>query len=560
MFQSTYCIPRTGVLDATTWMSLLTSCGDPDRACTACDTRFEITDELADFLIADGYRVVGRYLSEPGQESLSESDYFKALRTGELERIVAHGLQYFPIFQEYSTKLEYFTPESGKQHAEKAQAAALRLGIPKTTIYFAVDYDATDPEVTSNILPYFKALHDNLGGGYRVGIYASRNICARVAESGYSVASFVSDMSTGFSGNLGFGIPSDWVYDQFHEISGYHGKWDLDRVAFSKRNGAAGSVSSHAETDPPEIVYELPPAPSTDNLTDIMDVLPLIARLENVYDEWKGVSSKLKPFETYVTGTVPQGVLNYLAGEYIQKWEFALSATPYDVFFAAYLEQNYKGLAENIGHYLGDEKAVLGDAANGKNDLAHKAFTLYCYAYANLAPEHWTGWSGDLATGMDDLHKYMIEYPLLNRQKTANAIIGGDGEVLADYLKENGVKSDSVWLHCNFTDICDDADAIRLGNALRAVETQEIRTLSDLLTAYYENLTPQYRYTAFMEDGLDYSSADTLENSIWEKMKDGSENYGLGSAFLDLFARDSTDEERQACGSALAHYLLIKAN
>ncbi|MDT3766532.1 DUF1906 domain-containing protein [Gleimia hominis] len=64
--------------------------------------------------------------------------------------------------------------------------------------------DSPVPEVTSSILPYFQAVNANLGGGYRVGIYASRNICTRVAEAGCSAASFVSDMSTGFSGNLGF--------------------------------------------------------------------------------------------------------------------------------------------------------------------------------------------------------------------------------------------------------------------------------------------------------------------------------------------------------------------
>ena len=197
-FQQAHALPVTGVVDPTTWMSLLTSKGDPNRPCVACDTRFEITDELAGHLKADGYQIVGRYLSEPNQSSKSEADYFKALRTGELERIVGHGLKYFPIFQEYSTELKYFSVENGHRHAKEAQTAAQRLGVPPTVIYFAVDYDATDPQVTSHILPYFKAVTQSLGGGYRVGIYASRNICTRIAQAGYAVASFVSDMSTGF--------------------------------------------------------------------------------------------------------------------------------------------------------------------------------------------------------------------------------------------------------------------------------------------------------------------------------------------------------------------------
>lgn len=166
-----------------------------------------------------------------------------------LDRIVKHGLKYFPIFQEYSTKLEHFTPETGARHAQEAVKAAQRLGIPQTVIYFAVDYDATDPEVTAAIIPYFKAVHENILGGYKAGIYASRNICTRVCDAGYAVSSFVSDMSTGFSGNLGFPIPDNWNYDQFTEISGYHGKWDLDRVAYSGRVMPCDSVLPESVND-----------------------------------------------------------------------------------------------------------------------------------------------------------------------------------------------------------------------------------------------------------------------------------------------------------------------
>lgn len=271
-FQQAHALPVTGVVDPTTWMSLLTSKGDPNRPCVACDTRFEITDELAGHLKADGYQIVGRYLSEPNQSSKSEADYFKALRTGELERIVGHGLKYFPIFQEYSTELKYFSVENGHRHAKEAQYAAQRLGVPPTVIYFAVDYDATDPQVTSHILPYFKAVTQSLGGGYRVGIYASRNICTRIAQAGYAVASFVSDMSTGFSGNLGFPIPDNWVFDQFHEISGYRGKWDLDRVAYS------GLMSADSSVRPAQPVNY-----------DALDFLDLIEALESRFEELRVV-------------------------------------------------------------------------------------------------------------------------------------------------------------------------------------------------------------------------------------------------------------------------------
>ena len=119
-------------------------------------------------LKVDGYEIVGRYLTEPGQSLLDPKDYFKAIRPGELERITWGGMKFFLIFQEYSTKLERFTPANGAAHARAAREAAQRLGIPPTHIYFAVDFDATDDQVTSNILPYFRAILANLGGGIRL--------------------------------------------------------------------------------------------------------------------------------------------------------------------------------------------------------------------------------------------------------------------------------------------------------------------------------------------------------------------------------------------------------
>ncbi|WP_420692461.1 glycoside hydrolase domain-containing protein [Corynebacterium striatum] len=116
-FQAKYQLPRSGVVDSTTWMSLLTSKGDPNRACKACDTRFEITAERLNLLKANGYEIVGRYLTEPNQDSKDPSDYFKAIRPGELERITNGGMKFFPIFQEYSTKLRHFTRENGARHA-----------------------------------------------------------------------------------------------------------------------------------------------------------------------------------------------------------------------------------------------------------------------------------------------------------------------------------------------------------------------------------------------------------------------------------------------------------
>ena len=147
----------------------------------------------------------------------------------------------------------------------------MRLGIPATVIYFAVDVDVMDYQVDSNILPYFKAVTGSLAGDYLVGIYASRNVCQRVINSGYAVSAFVSDMSTGFSGNLGYPLPRMWNYDQFTEIHDYHGgEWDLDRVAYSSRIPAVDRL--------------LPAQPSTPGYGS-MNLFDLVEQLENRFEE-----------------------------------------------------------------------------------------------------------------------------------------------------------------------------------------------------------------------------------------------------------------------------------
>ncbi|WP_439650896.1 glycoside hydrolase domain-containing protein [Polycladospora coralii] len=45
-----------------------------------------------------------------------------------------------------------------------------------------------------------------------MGVYSSRSVCIGLVEK-----SFVSGMSTSFSGNLGYPLPRNWVYDQIRD-------------------------------------------------------------------------------------------------------------------------------------------------------------------------------------------------------------------------------------------------------------------------------------------------------------------------------------------------------
>ncbi|MGV9503367.1 glycoside hydrolase domain-containing protein [Streptomyces sp. NPDC003642] len=217
-FQNFVKLPVTGRGDFQTWASLLVSTGDATRKGTAADCVTEVTNERAVALRDAGYQIVGRYLSNVPNTSLD-----KKIKSGELGRMAAYGLSCFPIYQTWGGEAAYFRREQGVADAFAAIERAKHYGFkPGTRIYFAVDFDALDYEVTDNILPHFRAIRDVMnehGQGYLTGIYGPRNVCSRVAAAGYTSASFVCDMSTGFSGNLGYPLPGDWAFDQISTIS-----------------------------------------------------------------------------------------------------------------------------------------------------------------------------------------------------------------------------------------------------------------------------------------------------------------------------------------------------
>lgn len=210
--------PVDGIAGKQTWLSAITSTGDTSRRGTACDSVTMITPERATTLKTEGYEIIGRYLTNARNGVLN-----KKIQIGELQTIFDANLRVFPIFQTYGGDASYFNfGQGGRDAIEAYYAAESHRFKDRTTIYFAVDFDAYDNDVDNNILPHFRAIESEfyaLGGKYKVGVYGPRNICIRVSEAGYATKSFVSGMSTGFSGNLGYPLPQNWAFDQIATIT-----------------------------------------------------------------------------------------------------------------------------------------------------------------------------------------------------------------------------------------------------------------------------------------------------------------------------------------------------
>lgn len=244
VFQQFSQLPVTGQGDYQTWAQLLVSMGDPDRPATGCDTRFPITPSRAQWLVNNGYRAIGRYIYDPPGSTLD-----KDIKPGELQTIFDAGMSVLPIYQDNARRLSDFTYTQGYQHALKAHERAVSYGFNRgTVIYFAVDYDATQYDIDTAIVPYFQGVQAGLaynGKKYLHGVYGSRNVCSNVTKKTYARHSFVSGMSWGFSGNLGFPLPPNWSFNQIKEFTVTNGAdtFDLDRNIWRTEGGDPGQTS-----------------------------------------------------------------------------------------------------------------------------------------------------------------------------------------------------------------------------------------------------------------------------------------------------------------------------
>lgn len=234
--------------DYTVIKGLVTSNGDTDRNSDTMDCAAQLTAaDISKFVAAD-FSIVGRYLTGTVGTGADERD--KSLTSTEVDAILNGGMKLFPIYEDGGYEQDYFTAAQGTTDAGLVSQAAANLGLPAgTIIYFAVDVDIQDGDIDGTVIPYLSAVQDGLGGtGYRVGIYGTRNVCLHVQSQLGVQFSFVADMSYGWSGNLGFRMPTNWAFDQFTEYTAGSTGIDIDQDASSGRdNGVSYATAGASE-------------------------------------------------------------------------------------------------------------------------------------------------------------------------------------------------------------------------------------------------------------------------------------------------------------------------
>ncbi|MGM0218530.1 glycoside hydrolase domain-containing protein [Enterococcus sp. AZ126] len=227
--------PYNKVADMTVIKGLLSSAGNTNRSASACDMATQLTKQQAQVIKNNGFSIVGRYLT--GSVGVGANKRDKNLTLTEIKNITDSGLNIFPIYQDGGWEESYFSSGQGNYDGSIAFRTAFSLGFPAgTTIYFAVDVDIQDGDIQGTVIPYINKVKEAIDahGMYKVGIYGTRNVCQKAVDSGAVTNCFVSDMSTGFSGNLGFSMPKEWAFDQFYEHSNLG--FPIDNVAVSGRD------------------------------------------------------------------------------------------------------------------------------------------------------------------------------------------------------------------------------------------------------------------------------------------------------------------------------------
>jgi len=230
--------------DLTVIKGLLTSNGNVNRWATGGDTANQLSIAMVNTLVDNGVTTIGRYLTG----TVGNNFVDKSLSVAELNRLFDSGIAVFPIYQDGGANVNYFNFYQGIKDANLAGHAAYDLGIPLgTEIYFAVDVDALGGDIAGTVIPYFRIINYVMSQyNYKVGVYGTRNVCNQVITDGSAVHAFVSDMSSGYSGNLGYAMPRQWAFDQIVEfgLGSGSGYLDFDNDAVSGRDAGFNSLQN----------------------------------------------------------------------------------------------------------------------------------------------------------------------------------------------------------------------------------------------------------------------------------------------------------------------------
>ena len=165
------------------------------------DTPHKTTNKIS-CLKLQGVRTVIRYYNFNNTSSFPN----KRLELAEAQALSANDLQIAVVFQQRQNRVGDFSEEKGLAAGRTAFRHAQSIGQPDGSgIYFSVDFDASNTEITNNVIPYFKGVRSAFieeGGGnptYRIGVYGSGLVSKKLTNAALIQLTWLA-MSRGFRG------------------------------------------------------------------------------------------------------------------------------------------------------------------------------------------------------------------------------------------------------------------------------------------------------------------------------------------------------------------------
>ncbi len=173
-----------------------------DLPIDARDVSNELKESRLDF--------VARYYRDPASR-------WPTLSAAEARMVSSAGMSLVAVWESHSHKRDYFSYASGYYDALAAHRQAQAIGQPAGSgIYFAVDFNAQEPDVRGPVDQYFRGVHAGLAAAagqareYRVGVYGSGAVCDYLKRSRLAEYAWLSN-STAWSGYDSF---TDWNIKQ----------------------------------------------------------------------------------------------------------------------------------------------------------------------------------------------------------------------------------------------------------------------------------------------------------------------------------------------------------
>jgi len=171
-----------------------------DMPTDARDVSQELKDSKLDF--------VARYYRDP-------TSRWPTLSADEARMLSATGLRVVAVWEFHSHKADYFSYATGYSDGVSAYRQARTVGQPPGSgIYFAVDYNAYQPDLVGPIDQYFRGVSAGMtaaaGAGkapeYHVGVYGSGAVCDYLKRMRLAQYAWLSN-STAWAGYDAF---TDW--------------------------------------------------------------------------------------------------------------------------------------------------------------------------------------------------------------------------------------------------------------------------------------------------------------------------------------------------------------